>query len=116
MVFGCGGDRDRAKRSEMGSVASLGADQVFLTGDNSRSEATEDIVAEILVGVADRERVLTIYDRFSAIQAAISSAKCGDVVLIAGKGHEHYQEINGKKIEHNDFLSARKILSEGDYD
>ena len=56
VVFGCGGDRDRIKRSEMGSVASLGADQVFLTGDNSRSEATEDIVAEILVGVADRER------------------------------------------------------------
>ena len=116
VVFGCGGDRDRTKRSKMGSVASLGSDLIFLTGDNSRSEATEDIVEEILVGIEDRERVLTIYDRFSAIKAAISSAKSGDIVLIAGKGHETVQEINGKKSEHNDFLSVRKILSEGGYD
>ena len=100
----------------MGSVASLGSDLIFLTGDNSRSEATEDIVEEILMGIEDRERVLTIYDRFSAIKAAISSAKSGDIVLIAGKGHETVQEINGKKSEHNDFLSVRKILSEGGYD
>ena len=66
--------------------------------------------------IEDRERVLTIYDRLSAIKAAISSAKSGDIVLIAGKGHETVQEINGKKSEHNDFLSARKILSEGGYD
>ncbi len=116
VVFGCGGDRDRTKRSEMGRVASLGADLIFLTGDNSRSEATKDIVGEILAGVADRGRVLTIYDRFSAIKAAISSAKSGDIVLIAGKGHEMFQEINGEKIEHNDFLSVRKILLERDYD
>ena len=100
----------------MGRVASLGAELVFLTGDNSRSEPTEDIVGEILAGVTDRERVLTIYDRFLAIKAAISSAKNGDIVLIAGKGHEMFQEINGKKIEHNDFLSVRKILLERDYD
>ena len=116
VVFGCGGDRDRTKRSEMGSVASLGADLVFLTGDNSRSEATEDIVEEILLGIADRDCVFVIYDRFSAIKAAISSAKSGDIVLIAGKGHEMFQEINGEKLEHNDFLSVKKILSEEDYD
>ena len=116
VVFGCGGDRDRAKRSEMGSVASLGSDLIFLTGDNSRSEATEDIVEEILMGIEDRERVQQYTIESQLSKAAISSAKGGDIVLIAGKGHEMFQEINGKKIEHNDFLSARKILSEGDYD
>ncbi len=92
-VFGCGGDRDRGKRALMGHAASLAADHVVITDDNPRSESPQAIVKDIMSGVVDahRERVQIEHDRNAAIAHAISLAKKGDVVLVAGKGHETVQ-------------------------
>jgi UDP-N-acetylmuramoyl-L-alanyl-D-glutamate--2,6-diaminopimelate ligase len=89
VVFGCGGDRDRSKRPEMGRIASMLADRVILTDDNPRSENPERIRADIAAGITGEVR--QIADRAEAITAAIREASPGDVVLIAGKGHEQYQ-------------------------
>lgn len=91
VVFGCGGERDRGKRPEMGAVAERLADAVVLTDDNPRGEPPADIVAMILAGMARPERVRIEHDRLAAIQAACTGAAAGDVVLVAGKGHEDYQ-------------------------
>ena len=93
LLFGCGGDRDKSKRAKMGKVASDGADLVIITADNSRSERTEDIINDILSGVSDKSRCTVIPDREQAIEYAIANAESGDVILLAGKGHENY-EIN----------------------
>ncbi|MBO4217647.1 MAG: UDP-N-acetylmuramoyl-L-alanyl-D-glutamate--2,6-diaminopimelate ligase [Clostridia bacterium] len=90
-VFGCGGDRDRTKRPVMGRIAVENADTVILTSDNSRSEDPEDIIDEIDSGIADKSRRIRITDRRSAIAYAVETAKAGDVVLLAGKGHEDYE-------------------------
>ena len=93
IVFGCGGDRDRTKRPKMGKAAEEMADMVVITTDNPRTEDPEAIVADIRSGMSG-ENYKVILDRKEAIAYAVSSARSGDVVLIAGKGHETYQEIN----------------------
>jgi UDP-N-acetylmuramoyl-L-alanyl-D-glutamate--2,6-diaminopimelate ligase len=106
-VFGCGGDRDRGKRPEMGLVATRFSDIVIITSDNPRSESPETIISEIEEG-AVRKNYIIEPDRTSAIRKAVSSAEKGDIVLIAGKGHESYQEIKGKKYAFSD----REVLEE----
>jgi UDP-N-acetylmuramoyl-L-alanyl-D-glutamate--2,6-diaminopimelate ligase len=108
-VFGCGGDRDRGKRPLMGEIARRLADDVIVTSDNPRSEDPEAIIDEILQGAgADAAR---ISDRHAAIARAIESAHEGDVVVIAGKGHEQGQEFaNGRKIPFDDVTVARRVL------
>jgi UDP-N-acetylmuramoyl-L-alanyl-D-glutamate--2,6-diaminopimelate ligase len=98
-LFGCGGDRDRTKRPEMGKIAQKMADRIFVTSDNSRSEKTADIMADIKEGMdtAGRAKSLFIEDREQAIRAAIMMAQEGATILLAGKGHETYQiNENGK--------------------
>ena len=93
VVFGCGGERDPGKRPMMGALASAQADVVIVTSDNPRSETPEAIVEQIVAGAAapDRHRVTAVVDRAEAIRAAVARAGAGDIVLIAGKGHEDYQ-------------------------
>jgi UDP-N-acetylmuramoyl-L-alanyl-D-glutamate--2,6-diaminopimelate ligase len=95
-VFGCGGDRDRTKRPFMAKAAENGSDICILTSDNPRSEDPEAIMADAKKGFSSRG-ALEIVDRREAIRAAIENAAEGDIILIAGKGHEDYQEINGEK-------------------
>ena len=87
-VFGCGGDRDPGKRPEMGAIAVAGSDYAVLTDDNPRSEASQDIIDDVLEGIEDEKDVLVLSDRGAAIEHAIKNAVVGDVILIAGKGHE----------------------------
>jgi UDP-N-acetylmuramoyl-L-alanyl-D-glutamate--2,6-diaminopimelate ligase len=109
VVFGAGGDRDRGKRPVMGEIASRLADRVIVTSDNPRSEDPDAIIAEILAGI-DRE-VEHDADRRQAIGQAVADAEPGDVVVIAGKGHEQGQEFEqGRKIPFDDVTVAREIL------
>lgn len=107
-VFGCGGNRDHGKRPLMGRAASAGADEIWLTSDNPRNEHPQAIIDEVLQGMSGERRVEP--DRARAIFEAIGSARCGDVVLIAGKGHEDYQEIAGERLPFSDAAVARKAL------
>lgn len=95
VVFGCGGERDPGKRPMMGALASAQADSVVVTSDNPRTEDPEAIVQQIVAGVgaSDRSKVTAVVDRAAAIRAAIARAGGGDIVLIAGKGHEDYQIV-----------------------
>jgi len=110
VVFGCGGDRDRTKRPAMGRVAESLADVVVVTSDNPRTEDAEAIMADILRGIASRRGVQSIPDRAEAIAWAIGHAKDGDVVLIAGKGHEQYQEIGKRMVPFDDRQKAKEAL------
>lgn len=111
VVFGCGGDRDHAKRPLMGDIASRGADIVIVTSDNPRSEDPELIVREVMSGVVvNHALVSSIVNREKAIESAIMGAKRGDMVVIAGKGHETTQEINGVKTPSSDVTIAAKAL------
>lgn len=113
VVFGAGGDRDRGKRPQMGAIAAAGADLVFVTSDNPRSEEPAAILDEIVAGIAaeDRARVTVIEDRRAAIDAAIAAARTGDVVLLAGKGHEQGQEFaDGEKLPFDDVTEAERSL------
>jgi UDP-N-acetylmuramoyl-L-alanyl-D-glutamate--2,6-diaminopimelate ligase len=107
-VFGCGGDRDRAKRPLMGEVVSRLADAAIVTSDNPRSEDPDAIIAEILTGMDGREQVEP--DRAAAIALAIEAAEEGDVVVIAGKGHEQGQELGDRTIPFDDREVARDAL------
>jgi UDP-N-acetylmuramoyl-L-alanyl-D-glutamate--2,6-diaminopimelate ligase len=111
-VFGCGGDRDREKRPEMGEVAASLADAVFVTSDNPRSEDPLDIINAVLQGVpADyRDRVVSDPDRRRAIGMALRMAEAGDVVVIAGKGHETTQTTGGVVLPFDDRAVARELL------
>jgi UDP-N-acetylmuramoyl-L-alanyl-D-glutamate--2,6-diaminopimelate ligase len=110
VVFGCGGDRDRGKRPMMGEIAARLADRVIVTSDNPRSEDPEAIIGEILVGAGNG--VEHDVDRRRAIAAAIAGANPGDVVVIAGKGHEQGQEFEGgRKIPFDDVTVAREALA-----
>ena len=110
-VVGCGGDRDRGKRALMGAAASACADRVWLTSDNPRSEDPQAIIEDMLEGVAAADGTIDVcIEREHAIRAAIESANIGDVVLIAGKGHEDYQEIAGIRSAFDDRLIARQSL------
>ena len=115
VVFGCGGNRDRPKRPAMGAVASRAADRVVITSDNPRDESPEVIIDEIVEGVdrASSARVTTIVDRREAIGEAIASAQRGDVVVIAGKGHESTQEFADRTIDFDDRAVARECLEAG---
>jgi UDP-N-acetylmuramoyl-L-alanyl-D-glutamate--2,6-diaminopimelate ligase len=109
VVFGCGGDRDRGKRPLMGAVASRHADAVVLTSDNPRGEDPAAIIAEIEDGVTASHE--TIVDRREAIARAIAEAGASDVVLLAGKGHEPYQEVAGRRLPFSDTLEAERALA-----
>ena len=98
VVFGCGGDRDRGKRPQMGSVAQKLADYTIVTDDNPRTEDPNQIIHDILAGMKKDSTMEIIRDRRQAIVKAVSESKKGDVVLIAGKGHESYQIIG--KVKH----------------
>ncbi|MFA5259717.1 MAG: UDP-N-acetylmuramoyl-L-alanyl-D-glutamate--2,6-diaminopimelate ligase [Candidatus Omnitrophota bacterium] len=112
LVFGCGGDRDTGKRPKMGRVASELADQVIVTNDNPRSEPPQHIIDQILSGFShDRFRVIP--DRAAAIEAAIQEAGAGDVVLLAGKGHENYQIFKEQTIPFDEKEIARQCLYKG---
>jgi UDP-N-acetylmuramoyl-L-alanyl-D-glutamate--2,6-diaminopimelate ligase len=102
-VFGCGGDRDVGKRSQMGAVAEQFANHVIITSDNPRSEDPQQIMNMVRAGIRqDAQHVQMIVDRAAAIMAAVRHAKNNDVVLVAGKGHETTQEIGGKKFKFSD--------------
>lgn len=109
-VFGCGGDRDRGKRPIMGQVASANADSVIVTTDNPRSESPSAIIHETLAAIGDATNVEVIEDRREAIAMAISLARPGDVVVIAGKGHETGQERDGVTTPFDDRAVARDAL------
>ena len=109
-VFGCGGDRDPGKRPLMAAVAQKNADRVVVTSDNPRSEKPEAIVSQILLGLTHKDRVEVQADRALAIAETIAAAAPGDVILLAGKGHEDYQEVGGAKHPFSDILHARAAL------
>jgi UDP-N-acetylmuramyl tripeptide synthase len=112
-VFGCGGDRDKAKRPLMGRVAALGADRVIVTSDNPRSEEPSDIAQQITSGIDDvvgRSHVSVELDRRSAIELALMTARKGDVVIIAGKGHEITQTIGNQVLPFNDAQVANELI------
>jgi UDP-N-acetylmuramoyl-L-alanyl-D-glutamate--2,6-diaminopimelate ligase len=96
---GCGGDRDKTKRPLMGAIAAKLSSKVILTSDNPRTEDPKQILEEMHAGVAvvDRKKVLVIENRHEAIKTACMLAQAEDIVLVAGKGHETYQEINGER-------------------
>jgi len=108
-VFGCGGDRDRGKRPMMGRIATRRADAVIVTSDNPRREAPLQIIAEILQGASRDCRVIEA--RAQAVDAAIAVARAGDVVLVAGKGHEPYQDIGGVRHRYSDADAVRASLA-----
>jgi UDP-N-acetylmuramyl-tripeptide synthetase len=108
-VFGCGGNRDSGKRPLMASVASKLADKVMVTSDNPRGEAPEMIIADVIDGLTVSYEVEI--NRELAINKAVQSAKLGDIVLLAGKGHENYQEIAGVKYPFDDALIAQSALA-----
>jgi UDP-N-acetylmuramoyl-L-alanyl-D-glutamate--2,6-diaminopimelate ligase len=123
-VFGAGGDRDRGKRPLMGQAAAVGADLLIVTSDNPRSEEPEAIIAEIVAGVEEARRahaasdtvhgageLSVIVDRRQAIARAVELARPGDVVVIAGKGHEQGQELaGGRVVPFDDIAVARAAL------
>lgn len=109
-VFGCGGDRDTGKRPQMGEIAERLADVVIVTDDNPRTENGDTIVTHILEGMRAPEDAKVIRDRALAIKTAIQLASAGDVVLIAGKGHEDYQDVNGERHHFDDTEVAQAVL------
>jgi UDP-N-acetylmuramoyl-L-alanyl-D-glutamate--2,6-diaminopimelate ligase len=112
-LFGCGGDRDRTKRPKMGRAAGDGSDLVVLTSDNPRSEDPLAIIAEALAGVRETTTEYVVEpDRAGAIALAIGRARQGDIVLLAGKGHEMVQEIGGQKLPFDDVAVAANVLRE----
>ena len=111
-LFGCGGDRDRSKRPRMGRVAGEGSDLVVLTSDNPRSEDPMAIIEEALKGVRETGRECVVeLDRADAIALAIGAARAGDIVLIAGKGHEKIQTLREGAVPFDDVEEARKVLT-----
>lgn len=101
-VFGCGGDRDKGKRPLMAAVAESNADHLIITSDNPRTENPDDIISDVVAGVADAEKVVVEVDRASAIRRAIANANKHDLILIAGKGHEDYQLVAGNRLPFSD--------------
>lgn len=112
-VVGCGGDRDRTKRPKMGHIASALSNQVVFTSDNPRSEDPESIIKEVEEGVQPEnyKKTLSIVDRKQAIKTACSLAKEGDIILVAGKGHETYQIIGNERFDFDDFEITNDILT-----
>jgi UDP-N-acetylmuramoyl-L-alanyl-D-glutamate--2,6-diaminopimelate ligase len=113
-VFGCGGDRDRGKRPIMGELAARLSDLAFATSDNPRTEKPKAILDDVLsgVGASLKTRVRRVEDRRTAIAYALKSARPGDCVLIAGKGHEDYQVVGTEKAHFDDREEARAVLKD----
>ncbi len=113
-IIGCGGDRDKTKRPEMARIACDLSDKVILTSDNPRSEDPNQIIEEMNAGVPGHhfKKTLSVTDRKQAIKTAISMAEKGDIILIAGKGHEKYQEINGVKHDFDDRQIAFELFKQ----
>jgi UDP-N-acetylmuramoyl-L-alanyl-D-glutamate--2,6-diaminopimelate ligase len=111
-VVGCGGDRDRTKRPKMAQIAAEKSDKVILTSDNPRTEVPEAIIEEMKTGIDETmaHKVVSVTDRRQAIQVAASMAEPGDIVLVAGKGHEKYQEINNKRVVFDDVQVLKEAL------
>ena len=112
VVFGCGGERDKSKRLLMTEVACDLSNQVILTSDNPRGESLDSIISDMTDGLdpLQKEKILIISDRKEAINTAARLAKSKDIIVLAGKGHETYQEINGNKIPFNDKNELKKAL------
>ena len=110
-VFGCGGDRDRSKRPRMGQAAQKNSDLVIVTSDNPRSEDPAEIIARIVDGMTGEKSYMVEPDRAAAIRLAGSLAEPGDCILVAGKGHENYQEISGVRHPFSDAEHLRNALS-----
>lgn len=111
-VFGCGGERDRSKRPRMGAIAEAQADRVILTDDNPRGEDGLAIIREIQAGMARPDRSTVVRDRRDAIHRAVTAAARGDVVLVAGKGHETVQIIGDRRVPFSDFDAVREALED----
>lgn len=109
-LIGCGGERDRGKRPQMAVIAERLADRVILTSDNPRGEAPQSIIDDMLAGITRRDAVMVEADRARAIALAITGAAAADIVLLAGKGHEDYQEIAGQRLPFNDVEQALVAL------
>ncbi|WP_298317646.1 UDP-N-acetylmuramoyl-L-alanyl-D-glutamate--2,6-diaminopimelate ligase [uncultured Aquimarina sp.] len=111
-VVGCGGDRDKGKRPVMGNIATTLSNKVVFTSDNPRTESPEQIIEDIEKGVEPQnyKKIMSITDRKQAIRTACQFAEENDIILIAGKGHETYQEINGERIDFNDFEIVKEEL------
>jgi UDP-N-acetylmuramoyl-L-alanyl-D-glutamate--2,6-diaminopimelate ligase len=108
VVFGCGGDRDRGKRAEMGKIADHSADKIIVTSDNPRSESPQQIIDQVLLGIS--RDVSAVVDRRDAIRTAIADAQPEDVILLAGKGHEDYQILGADRLPFSDQAEARLAL------
>lgn len=109
-VFGCGGDRDRGKRPLMAAAVERFSDHFIMTQDNPRTEAPEQIFRDMLEGLSNPQKAVVEMDRKKAIELAIQQAKAGDIVVIAGKGHEDYQIIGTEKRSFSDQIEAQKVL------
>ena len=110
-VFGCGGDRDKTKRPIMGEISGRIADFTFITSDNPRTEKPEEIVNEIEAGIKKTKgNYKVVVDRTEAIKEAIEMATKLDIIVLAGKGHEPYQEINGKKYPYDERIIVKEII------
>lgn len=114
VVFGCGGDRDRDKRPIMGDIAETHADRVILTSDNPRGEDNATITREIAIGMDPSRPTVVEHDRANAIELAINEANTGDIVLVAGKGHETFQERGNTRISFSDHAVIASILQGGE--
>ncbi len=110
VVFGCGGNRDQDKRGKMGEVASLLSDFTILTSDNPRNESLRKIISQIESGFDNKNKYFVICDRKKAIERAIKGSEYGDIILVAGKGHEKTQEIKGKKYHFDDYEIIKPFL------
>ena len=112
-VVGCGGDRDKSKRPVMGHIASEMSNQAIFTSDNPRTESPEVIIKEMEAGVEPQnvKKILAIENRKQAIKTACKLASANDIILVAGKGHENYQETNGKRIDFDDFKEVKAALN-----
>ncbi|MDR9767565.1 UDP-N-acetylmuramoyl-L-alanyl-D-glutamate--2,6-diaminopimelate ligase [Shewanella baltica] len=108
-VFGCGGDRDKGKRPLMGQAAEQYADRIMVTSDNARSEDPAQIITDIIQGLTLSQQALTQVDRIAAIKEVVALAKPGDVILLAGKGHETYQEAAGVRHDYDERALARQL-------
>ena len=110
-LFGCGGNRSKLRRYEMGEVSGKNADLTIITSDNPRYEKPEDIINDIVTGIERTDgRYVKITDRKEAIAYAIENGEPGDIIVLAGKGHEDYQEIEGKKYPMDERVLIREIL------
>jgi UDP-N-acetylmuramoyl-L-alanyl-D-glutamate--2,6-diaminopimelate ligase len=112
-VVGCGGDRDRSKRPVMGNIASEMSNKIIFTSDNPRTESPSAIIAEMEAGVEPQhvKKILSIENREQAIKTACQLANDNDIILVAGKGHETYQETNGVRIDFDDFKIVKELLN-----